>query len=1006
METLDFLRAVWPDEGYYCIVERKKYGERDYHVHTTFGTVEGATSHALAKRAASDVYFTMFNLTDERVWNPNKKKFGSKDLGNYEVRTQANAKACRCFFADLDVGESTERVKKYPTRADALAALKKFLQETGLPRPFISSSGRGLHVFWPLTCALEKALWKVQASRLKRLFIAYGLFADPSRVEDESSVLRVPGTLHLKDPSNPQVVQLLLIGVAVPADDFVAVLDAAMAKWDVGEMPVREKSSQLFDLPVMDLESNTTEALVETGPAPTLKALVKSCAQFKWLFTHQDQVNEPMWYLGVLNTVRFTQDGDSNAHIASRHHPHYDKDKTDAKLQQLKNWRSNLNEPMNPTTCGKMASTCGPALCQGCPNLLLTGSSPIALARKLDTAAAPKVTSTLELDGQTIELVQEIPDPPAEWRRVPGGGIELQSKSKDGTILGTEIYPYDLYPYAIVYDYEAKKKSILWRTELPLRGTIEFATSASQVYDSRELVQALSHSGVFVHPDNLPLMRAYMVAYIQQLERYVTDSHQHAHLGWSSEYDTFIMPDVTISATDVKASLVTPNVQVAAMHVKTTGTFEAQRALMDFYKDKRYTAQQFMTLCGLAAPLFHMTGHEGIIVNATGKPGASKSTALSTAASFWAHPSKYLINGTDAGDTARARSARVHVLANLPVCVDEITAMDRDTAKTLALSITQPGDRGRLNQDGSLKATPDSNKSTLMLCTANTSLHELLSASNAAGAAGSMRVFEMGFVKLGVHEKHEADDYLSALKHNYGHIGPRYMRVVVRNYEAIKRRVKAKMKHFDSIGNVDQAERFWGALAACVVVAGEIAVSMNLLAYDIPHLETWIVQDQLAAMRTVVSLSYADPIDTLMEYVESVSGDVLLMRTDAKGGFSVHKGPSRELKARHEIDGKILWVTQQGFKDYCYRRGVVFGTTVAALQSTGVIKRDRITLGRGSSDYAHGQVWTLRIDMRHHQVTGRPELKVIEGDAKEPTPKLATLRPVIVDVDEDQAHGT
>ena len=75
---------------------------------------------------------------------------------------------------------------------------------------------------------------------------------------------------------------------------------------------------------------------------------------------------------------------------------------------------------------------------------------------------------------------------------------------------------------------------------------------------------------------------------------------------------------------------------------------------MQFYNQHEYLKHQFMFLMGLAAPLFHATGHAGVVVNASGESGGSKSTALYAAASFWGDPEGYVVNGTNVGSTLLA----------------------------------------------------------------------------------------------------------------------------------------------------------------------------------------------------------------------------------------------------------------------------------------------------------------------------------------------------------------
>jgi hypothetical protein len=148
------------------------------------------------------------------------------------------------------------------------------------------------------------------------------------------------------------------------------------------------------------------------------------------------------------------------------------------------------------------------------------------------------------------------------------------------------------------------------------------------------------------------------------------------------------------------------------------------------------------------------------------------------------------------------------------VCVDEITHMPPRDAVDLAMSITQPGHRIRLQTDGVERASIGSYKATIMLATANNSLHGVLSLDNAAGTAGSMRVFEILFIPGKVHQKWEADEFLFKLKMNFGHIGEQFIYHVLKHKEAVIARVREVMKEIDTAANIKSSERFWSATVA------------------------------------------------------------------------------------------------------------------------------------------------------------------------------------------------
>jgi hypothetical protein len=406
-------------------------------------------------------------------------------------------------------------------------------------------------------------------------------------------------------------------------------------------------------------------------------------------------------------------------------------------------------------------------------------------------------------------------------------------------------------------------------------------------------------------------------------------------------------------------------------------------------------------MAGLAAAGFYATGHHGVIVNATGEAGASKSTSLYTAASMWGQPELYPINGTNNGATVRGRNERVTVLANLPVCVDEITHMPVKDAVDLAMSITQPGHRIRLETSGVERSSVDSYKATIMLTTANTSLHGLLSTDNAAGTAGSMRVVELQFKRQHVHTKAQADDYIHDLMQNYGHIGEQVVAHILQHKDEFYKSVRAEMRALDEECNIQPSERFWSSTGAAVVAVTRIANKLGLVTYDAERIRQWYVAKQIPEMRGVVVEEYSSPIGALADYLEHINGNILVVTQNKATGFGGNamvaiKEPRGELLARFEQDSSSMWVAIKGFKDWCTRQGLNHRKVLDDLsQSTAdangrkikvIVSRDiKKVLGAGT-EFAKAQSRSFVINMDHPDVRGAIELEqdttpVVKGKA-------------------------
>lgn len=983
MNPIDFLRAVWPDTGIYCLAVPRGNGA---YKHWVFDTIEDAADHAAKAAKFADVFFNIHTLREKQV--PHKDPTNPKP----QVRVHRNMQEARCFFFDLDVDPKDPI--KFDTREQAMAELKAFIKTTGLPYPLVTSSGGGFHVYWLLTDPLPTDEWCNHANHMRQLALHYGFKADPACITDQSRVLRVLGTFNRKDPTNLRPVVLVAPGKPTAAGVFVNLVNEAIIRANIQPMaapaPALSKAETL-------LGSNID--VPYEGANPTMLAVMESCAQMRRLHMVNKSgghYSEQEWYNTVIGIGRFTVNGHRNIHKLSRGDPGYSQGACDAKIKQ-----SELNQK-GPTACATVArkSGVGDTLCVGCP-FLGRVHGPIQAALFVDPAPAPLIEE--KIGDQIITL--QLPDPPKPFTRLKdGAGIAVVAKNADGTEEHQIIYDYDLYPLRRLSNSAQGLEQQVWHVGLPRGEAKDFILDADMLYDTRKFIVAVSNQGIYPHKGHLSHLQEYMVAYIAQLQKLADADAQCNHLGWGDDQTHFILPDKIIYEDgSAKAAQLSVGAQRASANVHKRGTLEEQVKLLKFYSHPDYIPNQFYLLASLAAPIFYMTGHHGVIINASGDAGASKSTSLYTAASFWGQPELYPINGTNNGATVRGRNERVTVLANLPVCVDEITHMPIKDAVDLAMSITQPGHRIRLQTDGVERATTGSYKATIMLATANNSIHSMLSSDNAAGTAGSMRVFEIMFHANRVHQKHEADEFLFALKENYGHLGEQFVYYVLKHKAEVTARVRAVMKEIDQAAGIQSSERFWSATAAAILVACEIAFKLGLLPYNADALRKWILEYQIPFMRGVVTVEYSDPMAIVADYLETINGNIVLMRKGTGGNLNSYTAPKHGALLGHfDIDDGIMYVLKKGFKDYCAKTGANSTKVLEDLHTSrdgGRIvpqKHTRRVIGAGT-EYAKAQSWCFAINMAHPAVTGAVDLKlvtggIIGGDEGDPKPALRSTQ--------------
>ena len=1031
-----FLRLVWPTKGHYCIAHPFKPAGSSVttYVHKVFATISDAASHVYAMEHSADVFFAILSLADPDHRDPNKIDYKTGEPGARAVRMAENMLAAKCLFFDLDVGADAA---KYPSQIDALNGLRDFCKTALLPMPMMVSSGGGVHVYWVFDAEIPALEWRDLAHNLRQLAEALGLKVDPTRTTDSTSVLRVPETFNWKDRANPRRVVVLQEGAVTPVPVLRQLILDALTRAGVTATPAPARGARpaATASDIHGIGSNMN--FNDFGPPPTLEEVGSSCAQVRELVAsqvdpahpHYGPLDNTAWYRGLIGLVRHVEDGENWCRKLTDYHPRSVSD-IEAKLVQAEKF------PPAKCTTFQQFMPWKDAPCQTCkfrndPSV----PNPLAATRKSVAAPPPvvgpgtsagSITSPPPLSSGSvvIQLVAPgaalqaamIPNPPKPYERLKTGGISLTRTDKDGNESVSILYAHDLYPIKRLANGESKTEQQLWRVTLPRSGARDFTIDADVLYDPRKFCSALAHNGIYPNKADIPALQDYMVAYISELQRLADVDTQASHLGWADEYKRFVLPSKTLlDDGTVAVTALALGAERATQHITKKGDLHEQIKLMHFFNHQAYVPNQSVVLDAFASIIFHATGHHGIVVNLSGDAGASKSTTLYTAASVWGDPQLWPINGTNRGATANARAQRIVTNANLPTCVDEITHLPVKDAIDLVMNITQPGHRLRLQTDGTERQTADNYKSAIMIATANSSLHSLLSMDNAAGTAGSMRVFEMKFAIQSVHTKAEADEYLRQINQHYGHLGEVFAAFVIRNLAAVNARVQQVVREIDSAAHIQSGERFWSARIAAGIVAGEICRALGLLPYDVAAIREWSITRQIPFMRGVVKDEYRDPLAVLTDYIAEKHSNIVMVNragstgvnvgaTGAAGAVYAENTPHGELLGHYDKYSGVLYLLKQGFKAHCNRAGVSSAriledlgspraTSSGQVQRIVIDRQIRRTLGAGTN-LAKGQSWCFAVDMNHPEISGQVPAQLVPGGAVTPTAPVGNLRSV------------
>lgn len=928
MNTREFLETVWPVAGPYCIARPWILADgKATYAHRGVDTIDDAITYIMRERNNVDLFFAIHSLKEKSKVNPNTGK-----LKTY--RTHENMKEARAFFFDLDVGVTEpDKLPKYASQQDARDGLDKFLFNTNLPSPFVTSSGNGLHVYWMIEEPIASEVWRTPADKLHWLAKENGLLADPSRTTDQSSVLRIPFTFNLKDKTKPKRVEILQIGDVTPTEDFLNELDALTGD---RYTPVHYVSPTSSKSPG---SVNFTGRITPSDEVPNV------CEQIRIFRDKQGKISEPHWHVSI-GVMKYTDGADTIIHQWSAGHPNYDFSETQTKIE---NWKTDV------PSCAKIKANCDPAVCDRCPfKDGSMGHNPLVIANNVwNQTAAPPPTLTLANVNAAPKAVK-LCDPPFPFQRTPTGIIEHKKRTP-----GEEDDPakpkfvklseYDMFPITMYWSIENERGFSKWAIQLPIAGQ-RIINIPNSALETNTLNATLVDEGMIVESNKIPRILEFMKAYLRELQKQQLSAQQFDHVGWDAEPKDslnpkgFILYDRKLSMIDgqPEACAMSRSTKDIAAYMSKVGSMQKQIDMFDFYDHDAYIPHQFMIGAALATPWVLWSNQHGAVLNITGDTGGSKSTVLYVLSALWGDPKHYGISGLKSGSTEKARFERGAILRNLPFVVDEITLLEPDIARELVMGASQPPGITTLTSNRIFRIPRKGVKANIMFTSSNQSLAQLVSIDNKAGQAALARIFEILVERNTVRNKIDADAMMRTLASNHGWIGEAFMSALLPSWDKVGEAYIKGMTRFEQAIKAGQEERFISMVATAGLLGLRSAHKLGLMPFDWRKSEEWLIEEQVPRMRGVMMIEKdrRSPDNVINDYLETNSGKMSRVEADSHGNIGgVVYIPSNEIVAHYSINDNEIWVRKEPFRIFCHRNGYDAEAIIDTLFQTGAVSR-------------------------------------------------------------------
>lgn len=843
MNTLDFFQRVLPGAGTYC----------------AFGAMAGGRVKQVFAATLADLEQECYRL-DQQGFNAYQAIASFNDASS---RKQSNVAYLRSFFLDIDCKDPATQ---YANWKDALKAVASFVEETGLPKPLIVKSGGGLHVYWTLTEDLTLIDWHPVAQALKELCIAKGLLIDPTVTADAARVLRTPGTTH---HGYGKTVVVLVDAPPVALDDLKSKLGYVQPAKAPTKYNLLDSMKVLKDLP----------------PANPL-VLEEKCAQVAWAFNNQADVPEPTWY-ALMGIAAYCHDPEQTAIRWSDQHPQFNQQAT---LDKMAQWKQ---QATGPATCTRLASE-NPTLCKGCK---FKGgiTTPAQIGAQYAEVAAP--VGVADPTAKT-----PIPKP---FKRT-AHGIVITIDDTD-----IELCPFDIYPISYGYDEHLGYEVVRFKWHREHAGWKDLFFRQAYLVDGayREFSGSIADQGIVLYnrkkTETFQLM---MRLYMDELRKAQAVTNHYTAMGWKGEHKEFLLGD-TLFKRDEAGVVSTEDVSVSVGSSRqtersftTAGDFKQWRQLTKVLANPALSAHALALCVSFSSVLYDFTGLKGITLSLYGPTGSGKTLAQKWMQSVWGNPDTLHFG---AKYTQNSLFNRLAVHCHLPMTVDEATMMADKDVGDFIYWVSQGRDKARLTKN--ITERDPKTWATVVTLSTNRSIASKIAATGLESNAQMVRLLELQVPVSEVFSKtsHAGSAIYNSIHENYGHAGQEFVRRLLELGEpAIRRLVKNAPGHLQKKFGVafTGQERFWEQLLSLAYVAGTLAKSWGITAFEPDLCISWAL-NQLTDVRGAVADNEQTGFDVIAAYLNEHAGAaVTVMHTvGQKPAVDMQRLPRADIRIRYDV---------------------------------------------------------------------------------------------------------
>jgi hypothetical protein len=316
-------------------------------------------------------------------------------------------------------------------------------------------------------------------------------------------------------------------------------------------------------------------------------------------------------------------------------------------------------------------------------------------------------------------------------------------------------------------------------------------------------------------------------------------------------------------------------------------------------------------------------------------------------------------------DTMKSKYHQMGVFKNLPICIDEVTAMKPEETSEIAYAISQGRSNNRMKNTSNEMRVNNTTWSLPCFMSGNDSMHEVIAALKATPEAEQLRIVEVEISKDPSLTKEESDELFDrVLEENYGHAADILLQHYVSYLPEVKELLFATQKAFDKDASLSQKQRFYSGGAAMAFTGAIIAKKLGLHDIDVDRVWKWAI-GHFSDLRESVKPASRDALATLGQYLNTHNRNVLVVDSTSDKRTGLTKAPLREpfgdLRVRFEPDTRHLYIDHDHLQSWCVERQISFKGTLRALKDRANAEVTKKAMAKGTA-LSSPAIPAIRID--------------------------------------------